>query len=378
MKKNFKVEPYQPFFLSGLLISVLGLGVWILFQQGMIPFYPMEAHAFLMVMCFLFAYINGFLMTAVPKMAQADPATPLEITVGLVMLWIQVPCALLGMISLNHSWAVIQILFLVFFILRRFLSRKANPPKAFIFLPFGLAAAFIGSLLLAWRPEGLPPSVLLLAKNLLYQAFTLNLILGLGSRLVPALSRVQGALDVRALKPEKFRDYLVPALLLNSAFGIEAFINPSAGQILKFAMIAWMAVFHLKIFSPLQVRGYLAIGLRTSVVMLGLGFLAAAFFPGNGIHLLHLSYIGGFALLTFLISTRVVLAHGGYSLQAELDHVQLVWFFALAVMIAFSRLAGGFAGAHAPEIILMVFIAWVSLCGLWLWSFGRKLLKISV
>ncbi len=369
------LEPYQPFFLSGLLISILGLGIWIAFQERLISFYPNESHAFLMVMGFLFAYINGFLMTAVPKMSQTEAASSLEIMVGLVMLWVQVPLAFLASPSLSYSWAVIQILFLAYFVGRRFFMRRANPPKAFFFLPFGLLSAAAGAALLAnselagdWHVYG---------KNLLFQAFVLNLILGLGSRLVPALTRVQGALDVRSSQAESSLVYLIPAVLLNVAFAAEVFFDSPMGSLLKIAVMVWMAVKHLKIFKPLQVRGFLGVGIRISIGFLILGYLLAFLFPDYGLHLQHLSFIGGFALLTFLISTRVVLAHGGYNLNLEIQSSKLLWFWMFALTIGLMRVVLGFEAQYRSLLLWVLFLSWVALCALWSSSFGRKLLKLE-
>lgn len=101
MKNKIEIEPYQPFFFSGLLISVLGVAVWIFFQLGWMSKYPQDAHAFLMIMGFLFAYISGFLMTAIPKMANAKAAQPIEVAAGVSLLWLQVALVFFGEIRLN-------------------------------------------------------------------------------------------------------------------------------------------------------------------------------------------------------------------------------------------------------------------------------------
>jgi uncharacterized protein involved in response to NO len=375
MTKKFEMEPYQPFFFSGLLISLLGLGIWLLFQLGWISFYPMQEHAFLMIMGFLLAYIIGFLMTAVPKMSQTQSAQNWEIGIGLFLLWLQTSLALSGWIQLNYAIGIFQLGFLLFFIFRRLRVKKANPPKGFVFLPFGLLSGMVGCLLLSF-PQ-LSGSFVLLGKGLLYQAFILNLILGLGSRLVPALTRVSGALDVRASGSEKVSAYVGLASALILAFLLEAFVSPSLGNILKFWIIAWMAVDKFKIFRPRSVPGFLGTGIRSSIYFLAFGFLLAGLFPVYGIHFLHLSYIGGFALLTFLISTRVVLAHGGYDLSIELKSRHLVTFLILVVAIAISRVMMGFhSGARGPFLWILT-ASWLALVSLWAHYYLAKLWKFQ-
>lgn len=263
------------------------------------------------------------------------------------------------------------------FIAIRFFKRKANPPKAFVFLPFGLIAGAIGCALLSFAPGFLSIQVSVLAKALLYQAFVLNLILGLGSRLVPALTRVQGALDVRASVPEKASAHLWLAILLNSSFFIEAFLSPAAGQLLKFAVISWVAVQNFKILKPRQIEGNLGLGIRASVYCLALGYLLAGLFPIYMIHFLHFSFVGGFALLTILISTRVVLAHGGYNLSIELKNKQLIGIFGLAIGIGILRVGMGFQGQFRNEFLWILFLSWGAFCVLWSFSFLFKLLKLE-
>ena len=45
--------------------------------------------------------------------------------------------------------------------------------------------------------------------------------------------------------------------------------------------------------------------------MLLAGFLAVVFFPAYRVSLLHLTLIGGFAVITFIVGTRVVFGHSG-------------------------------------------------------------------
>jgi uncharacterized protein involved in response to NO len=371
-----KIEPYQPFFFSGLLISILGMGVWLLFQLKLWPFYPLQEHGFLMIMGFLLAYITGFLMTAVPKMSQTESAQKWEVGGALGLLWLQVILALSGQMQIGYFVGAGLLFFLFVFVGRRFLSRKANPPMGFIFLPFSFLAALIGCLILAtashWPVEGVQ-----LGKALLYQGFILNLILGLGTRLVPALTRVQGALDVRSQNRESRSQFLGLAVLLNSTFVIEVYASFTMALLIRAAIVLGIAVWKFKILRPRQVAGSLSSGIRLAVWLLAAGFGLAGLFPSYGIHFLHISFIGGFALLTFLISTRVVLSHGGYDLKAEIKSPVLIWFFSLAVFIAALRVLFAFEGSIRTELIAVMCFGWVIWVTLWSRSFLWKLWKVN-
>lgn len=367
------MEAYRAFFISGLLISILGVSVWPIFQLHWLRTYPQDIHSFLMIAGFLFSYVSGFLMTAVPRMSQTKEAGRWEIRLGLGLLWSQVIFALIGRTSLNYQLATLQFLFLLVFVGRCWFQRNANPPPGFVFIPVGLLSGLVGCAVLGFSTGSLPLGVWAYAKVLLFQAFILNLILGLGSRLVPALTRVRGALDVRGLALENKWNYLGWALLLNVSFPIEVFFSPSLGHLCKFAVIAAIAVQKFKIYRARQTKGALSVGIRIAVHLLALGFLFAAFFPAHEIHFLHLSFIGGFALLTFLISTRVVLAHGGHDLSLELKNGSLIWFAVLFAALALLRVFLGFQADWRPVLLSVLAAGGLALCLFWSKLFLNKL-----
>ncbi len=376
MEQQNEMEPYQPFFLSGILISVLGVGLWGLFEMGWLRFYPLDSHAMLMVSGFLLAYVSGFLMTAVPKMSSTFSASTAEISLGVMLLWMQVIVCIRNSLLLSSVVGLLQLSILVVFVTRRLAQRKSNPPPSFVFLPFSFLAAFVGfGILLALALDiTLSGELIILGRLLLFQGFILNLILGLGSRLIPALCRIPGSVGVRGTSPESKTVYVLIALLLISSFFIEAFYSVSAGNGLKFLIVSGMALWRFKIFKKIPDKGYLAIGLRLGVVLLASGFLLASIFPTLAIHFIHLSYIGGFSLITILISTRVVLAHGGYSLELELKSRELAWFYSIVAILAVMRVVMGIQVAWRGALVAMLVIGWIFACGIWAKVFLKKLI----
>lgn len=364
MKSKLK-EPYQPLFLSGLLISFLGVGIWLASNLGWLHFYPQQSHAFLMVTGFLFSYIYGFLMTAVPKMSNTLEAQAWEIYGGVTLVWLQaLTCFIFP--DLVFLLSIFQFLFILLFVVRRWVKRRAQPPPGFVFVPFGLFMGLVGCVLLSTG------NAVTLGKAFIYQAFVLNLILGLGSRLIPALSRAQGALDVRAASAEKMSYFFTLALILNFSFVIEAYASFAVGNILKFSIISWIAIHKFKIFKPRQ-PGQLGRGIRIAVCFLASGFLLAGAFPAYGIHFFHLSYIGGFALLTILISTRVVLAHGGHDLSFELIDPNIKYLFVIFGALAFSRVALATSLVGRELVLTLLFFGWCLGLAMWCRSYLKKL-----
>ena len=70
---SFAAEPFRLFFPLGILASFLGVLMWPAFFQGWIPFYPLEAHARMMVLGFGACFITGFLGTAGPRLLGSKP-----------------------------------------------------------------------------------------------------------------------------------------------------------------------------------------------------------------------------------------------------------------------------------------------------------------
>src|SRR5213593_2524576 len=60
-------DPYRLFFPLGILIGVMGVSIWPLYYFGIIEGYSCRAHAFVQTDGFLYAFIAGFLLTAIPR-----------------------------------------------------------------------------------------------------------------------------------------------------------------------------------------------------------------------------------------------------------------------------------------------------------------------
>src|SRR5262245_59599631 len=60
-------DPYRIFFPLGVLMGIAGVSIWPLFYWGWTQGYSGRAHAFVQTNCFLYAFIAGFLWTAVPR-----------------------------------------------------------------------------------------------------------------------------------------------------------------------------------------------------------------------------------------------------------------------------------------------------------------------
>src|SRR5204862_7598274 len=60
-------DPYRLFFPLGIFLGVMGVSIWPLYYFGITEGYSGRAHAFVQTDGFLFAFIAGFLLTAIPR-----------------------------------------------------------------------------------------------------------------------------------------------------------------------------------------------------------------------------------------------------------------------------------------------------------------------
>ena len=96
MKRFFRSEPYKGLFILGALCSIVGVGQWILFYLGVIAEYPIKAHSQIMILGFVFSYVSGFLMTAVPRMTGTQSASLVEKSIASSLVLLFMMCSLLG------------------------------------------------------------------------------------------------------------------------------------------------------------------------------------------------------------------------------------------------------------------------------------------
>ena len=310
-------EPFRIFFPAGVLAGIVGVALWPLYFAGISEFYPGLGHARIMA-CGLFgAFIFGFLGTAMPRMLSAKPLRVFQV-VPLVLLH-----TLMVVAFANSNIFVGDVLFfalLVSFIglmLARAKQRKDTPPPGFILVALCFVSVTAGTALAILQHfSDLDVFWITLQRLLSYQGFVLLPILGIGPFILPRLFGMQSQHD--------FPEMMIPAMAwwrkAGLAFGtgiliIGSFIMEANG---------WHRVAHWIRFGA--VLGYLllempfhrapainALGVSVRIAFAGIvaGFLAVAFFPAYRVGLLHVTLVGGFAVITFVVATRVVFGHSG-------------------------------------------------------------------
>jgi hypothetical protein len=164
------------------------------------------------------------------------------------------------------------------------------------------------------------------------------------------------------------------AILFVASFIIEWSWSISVGQTLRLATITAIAFFVWNLHRRPANRTKLAWGVWSAGWAIVIGHLGGLIFPGYLIHFQHITLIAGLGLMTLMISTRVVLAHGGHSLELEKTMKSLLGISALAAFAAITRLSAGLIPRLYLSHLAYAAITWI-LTLIWWWlKVGRKIL----
>ena len=253
-------------------------------------------------------------MTALPRFLEVPGARPWELLLGAgLLLW--------GASELYlENWAVAEVgflalvLHLLIFAARRFPKRRDTPPPDFIFVPFGLLHALMGGLLILYPL----PGFVKLGHRMVEQGMLLAFIMGIGPYLGTRL--LTGTLP--AIQPPTLGRIVLnvsTGLALLLSFWIEAGYSEPLGKLLR----AFTVSTHLIRTVPILRRTtrplwHLRFLWLSFWCLLG-GLWLAGLFPDYEILSLHMTFIGGFSLLTLTVATHVIAAHCGFESLWEKD-----------------------------------------------------------
>lgn len=356
-------EPYRALFPLGLLWGASGVALWLLYFAGFVSV-PLIPHAYIMIFGFFLAFVSGFLMTALPKMTGTFAATAFERAGAVGLISAGVVCAFLGQLAMAYALSVAQIGFLMWFGLRRPHSQNANRPSGFIFIPAALFWAAFGACIqaLVFLPVDLPPMLVEFGRVAVQEAFLLNLIVGIGGRLIPFLTRVQSASPQERVADSKQPFWAIFALL-NFSFCLEGVGLQRLSWSLRAVVLSLAATTLFKLHWRRPVSSHLGNGLLASICIMIAGYALLAAMPTYRIALLHVVFIGGFTLVTLMVATRVVLSHGGFSLEIERKSIFVAGAAILLLAAAFFR---GFYFLPTAAIL------WLAAAAIWFFGIGRR------
>src|SRR5436190_11588067 len=122
-------DPYRIFFPLGVLLGIAGVLLWPLYYWHVIDWYDGRAHAFVQTDCFLYAFIAGFLWTAVPRFTGASaPRRPIQFAVAALIL-AQAVAFELRIFPVGHLIFIVAHLIVIGVMVRCFAERQQSPPE---------------------------------------------------------------------------------------------------------------------------------------------------------------------------------------------------------------------------------------------------------
>lgn len=373
-------EPFRLFFPLGIFCALFGAGYWplklyeIAFENT-----PAQWHSFFQIFGFLFAFVLGFLTTAVPRLTQAGSLTSRELLILFSLYLITILSVANGIYLQAIIFAFCQILFLIFILARRFSRRRRNPPESFIFMPFAFVSGLVGLGLMGsfyFNPVVVSSSLFDLGKALAFQGFILFLLIGVGGFLVRSILGFAPPLPTgsgEALLLSKFKKttliwHVVAAVFLFSSFFLETYFSRSFGLGVRAVVVTAESLFQIGIFRHSHRQQLTATTLRIAYGLLSLGYWSMAFFSAEyTLGLLHIVLVGGFSLTTFAVATRVILSHCGHSDLLKKQYVPLTLVTSLVVMGMTARVVADFMPDIYGDHLIYAGTAWVS--GLLVWTF---------
>jgi uncharacterized protein involved in response to NO len=373
-------NPFRLFFPLGWLLGMAGVLLWPLMLSGAITVYPKEIHADAMMGGFLILFVAGFLMTALPRFAGT-----FDLERGELFLFLSSAIVLVITIFFQnrlpfHAALLITLVFLFLFCIRRIRNRTTLPPPPLIFAFAGLAGGILSlSCLLLHDLTGGATVWLSVSRLFFYQGLQLCLVLGVGIFLIPNLLghptctppvtigvRTPGSQHLPYLRFVPKPLWIVIGLFFVS-FYFQAAYSERVGTAIRAAILALVSFHDWKIYRLPPVRSTVSIALWISCWLLLAGLWLQVVRPAYDIHARHLIYIGGFGLMTLMIATRVILAHGGHNMMLEKRSRLLKGAVALVLLATFTRVIARLF----PETVYLhhlAYAAWAWIAGLILWG----------
>jgi uncharacterized protein involved in response to NO len=374
-------EPFRIFFPAALLASILGVALWPVFFAEWIAIYPGQTHARIMAYGFFGGFILGFLGTAMPRMLSAPPLGLANVILLFSLYAAMVLTYTLGQVAWGDALFALLLLLFASLMIARARHRQDLPPPGFVLVGLAFLCAIAAALLGLWQhldPEN--AGATLLQKLLGYQGFILLPILGIGPFILPRFFGMPSPQDL----PESLRVTRIwlrhaavaaaAGLLVILSLFIELTGRYSLAYGLRSAVTITYILWAFPWRSAPHAGGILANSLRVALFVLATGFVAVTFLPAYRTGLLHLTLMGGFAIITLTVATRVIFGHSGNIARLRDRNRWMLWAVSLILLGMATRISGDLW----PHIMISHYnygaLLWAVGVGIWAWKVLPKVL----
>lgn len=339
---RWRREPYVLFFPLGIVLAWAGVAHWLAYALGQTAHYRAIFHSMAQVEGFLLCFAVGFLFTMIPRRTVSAPPAAWEMLVCLVAPVTTVVAGWYEWWMLSQvGWLAVCIV-LVAFVVRRLVSvsSQRRPPNSFVWIPVAFLMGLSGALLTGaygifgesyrWLHE--------LGRGLLLQGVFISLVLGVGGLALPVMTRGVAPADTTDGFADRLARFghLLAGAFLAASFVVQVTSSVALGLWMRAIVVVVVLLATAELWKPPLPQGWNRRSIWLAAWLLPGGLVLAALFPAHLQAGLHVSFIGGFALLTLAVATHVVLGHSGYrsALVGRPWQVAAIAVFMLAAMTA--------------------------------------------
>lgn len=351
--------PYQLFFPLGLLSGLLAVLVWLLQPLALLSSPALFIHSKLIAGGFLWSFIVGFLMTAVPRMTRGRHAAVAEKVVALLLVVSMIYQSFL----LDGSWFyrthILLILFLLLFVARRLFERTKPLPVFFSHVGLALLSCLLGCYYMIQGNS-------YMGIHLYHVGTVLLLVLGIGTRFFSFLSALPSSFET----PHRGAHFVFH---LHGAAVLAMLFFAGLGQPLGYLGLGFLGLSYLvfvwKVQRPTRHPSPLKWAMRLVAATIPFTFFLSWMQPAQFVTWLHLLFVGGFAMITLSVATRVTLAHGAYPTSLEASLKSLRWSVGFMALSMMARVAYGLTFPPV-KVHLLQLAACLWILALLVWCYG--------
>ena len=360
-------------------MGIAGVSIWPLYYWEVLGWYNGRSHAFIQTDCFLYAFIVGFLWTAIPKFTGAQPPGRFIQYVVAMLIVAQAVAFEFRQFVPGHVLFVLSHAIVIAVAARCFIQRRNPPPETFVLVGLGLLAGLIAAVFNAGIAlEWIPPELDLMGRRLMTEGMVLLLVLGVGGFLGPRLLGFAQLPNFQSIEKLANRTKPSVAIAWRRPFYALAGLSILASVILEYAwnyaFLAWVRAAITTALVLLNIRPYRSPLTRTTLawcvwaahwLLMTASWVVPAI-PRYRIDFLHVMFMGAFTLLVLAVGTRVVLSHGGHSLMEEKRSWPLRVGLTTGLVALSARLAAAFLPSSYYSHLAWAAVLWM--VGILIWG----------
>jgi uncharacterized protein involved in response to NO len=253
------------------------------------------------------------------------------------------------------------------------------PPPHFVLVLLGLFSAIVGIFLIV-AAKSMTNGIFAnqLGSLMLNEGFVLLPILGVGAFFFPKLlgGAQPGPADLRiaaGLWGERAVVAGLAGLLIWVSFAMEALGWTRSAAIVRGLTTLWYFVVRGRLFKKPSGPPFMAQCFRLGALLLVAGLLLPALLPTYRVANLHLTFIGGFTIILFTVSTRVILGHSGHQHLFQKRLRFLIASLALLVLAMLARVSADFTLRERNSHLVYAALIWLLAAAIWAWALVPKL-----